>query len=584
MYEVTLIRGKERRTLSARPGQNLFRLFQENGVSVWAPCGGRGVCGKCKVRLDPAPDPGQSRGFLSRRELDEGVRLCCKTAVWQNMTAEICEGEAHVEVETEAGIGRLSPSVRAERRHFSPPSLEDQTDFADRSGFEKISPRALSALAEAMRGKTEAAMAVFRDGTVFAPAEGGLYGMALDIGTTTLAAYLFDLESGRRLGVRSAVNTQRVFGQDVISRMDHARTPQGLKELSDCIRQGVNRLIEGFREDFGIAEVAHLTVTGNTTMLHLLAAVRPDTMAQSPFIPVFTRTLEAEGGQWGLNAGYVTLLPSLSAYGGADVLGGARASEVDRKKDLTLYLDVGTNGEMLLGRSGRFLGCATAAGPAFEGANISCGMPAMEGAVTAFRAEGGELCAEVLGGGEPKGLCGSGLLDAVAVLLELGVIDPSGAFAEEEDLPDPLRSRFTSAVLPDGRQVTGFRLCGEVVLLQTDIRELQLAKAAVAAGIYTLLKELDARPEEIGEVLIAGGFGNYLDPASAAAVGMIPPNLRDRVRGVGNASGAAACLALCDRAFLTRVENFKKQVKNVELSGSALFNEFYMNCLLFEGE
>lgn len=582
MYEVTLIRNGEKRVLTARPGENLFRLFQQNGVSVWAPCGGRGVCGKCKVRLTPAPDPGQSLGLLPQKELDEGIRLCCKTAVWQDMTAEVFESQTQVSVETAVGVGALAPSVRAESRVFSAPSLEDQTDFQSRSGFERLSLRALNALAETMRGKQEITMAVFHDGTAFSVLEGGLYGMAVDIGTTTLAAYLYDLSDGRRLGVRSAVNPQRVFGQDVISRMDHCKSEkEGLTELATCIRVAINELIGQFREDFDLPSVAHLTVTGNTTMLHLLAAVRPDTMAQSPFIPVFTRTMEAEGWALGLNVGYVTLLPSLSAYVGADVLGGACASEVDREQKLTLYLDIGTNGEMLLGSAGHVLGCATAAGPAFEGANISCGMPASEGAVTAIRREGEEIFAEVLGGGEPKGLCGSGLLDAVAVLLELGVVDETGAFAETDEVSAPLRQRFTEVKRADGLTVRGFRLCKDVVLLQTDIRELQLAKAAVAAGILTLLRQLKAEPEDVGQVLIAGGFGNYLNPASAAAIGMIPPVLRDRIRGVGNASGAAACLALCDRKFLDRVEAFRATVKNVELSGSALFNELYMEQLMF---
>ena len=331
--------------------------------------------------------------------------------------------------------------------------------------------------------------------------------LAFDIGTTTVVAYLLDGRSGRLLAQSSRRNPQGQFGADVISRIQHALAGGG-EELSGCIRKALAQLTEEVCRTAGIAPetVTTAAVVGNTAMHHLLLNIDPKPLVTPPYMPAVFEAMEVDCAGILPIRGKLRVLPNIAGFVGGDTVGCMVSARFDRKEELSLLIDIGTNGEMVLGNKERRIACSTAAGPAFEGAKISCGMRGADGAVDHVWLEGGEVRYHVLGETEPQGLCGSGLLDLVAVLLDKGIVDESGCM--------------------EGGSYT---LCENVTLTQKDIREVQLAKAAIRAGIELLAQRMGREPGDIRAVYLAGAFGNYLDPASACRIGMIPPVLLDRI-------------------------------------------------------
>ncbi len=395
-------------------------------------------------------------------------------------------------------------------------------------------------------------------------------GAALDIGTTTVVAFLLDLRNGRQLAAASTMNPQASFGGDLISRL-HAvlDDPDNGRRLRDLIVTAVGRLITRCCRQAGRdpARVFQVSVAANTCMHHLFLGLDASVLAASPFAPVVAAGLDLTAADVGLPIhpqGRVYLLPNVAGFVGADTVAGVLASGLADGPDWRLLLDIGTNAEIVLGRRGRLLTCSAAAGPAFEGGNISCGTLAREGAVSHVRWEDGRMRAETVGGSPPVGLCGSGLLDAVRVLLELGVVAPSGRLEPPVRWPAPARAGVRWSDPPGGVLLAE----GEspVVLTQRDIRELQLAKGAVRAGCELLLQRAGIGPGDLAEVLLAGAFGNYLDPRSVLALGLVPPVAADRLRSIGNAAGAGARLALLQRAARDQAAALREEMEYVELS------------------
>lgn len=388
------------------------------------------------------------------------------------------------------------------------------------------------------------------------PGEGTGLGLAVDIGTTTVAAYLYDLATGRCLGAAGEMNAQRSWGGDVISRIQHARTPEGLAALRDAVRSQIRELARRLSPD--TAKITYVSIAGNTVMEHLFAGLSPESIGVAPFAPLslFGRE-EAASGYFDCFAPdcRLYLCPAVAGYVGGDITAGLLSSGASSSDGLTLFIDVGTNGEMALGNRDGFLSCATAAGPAFEGAEIACGSPARDGAISAVETD---LKCTVLGGGAAKSLCGSGLIDAVAALLYNEIIDETGRMDAEK-----------------------YTLSGEVYLSGKDVRQLQLAKAAVRAGIETLLERSGKEYGDITQVLLAGGFGAFLRLQSACAIGMLPPALLDRVRSVGNSAGKGAALALTEQGRRALAELTAK-CGYEELSSSPLFNDNYIEAMLFD--
>ena len=379
------------------------------------------------------------------------------------------------------------------------------------------------------------------------------YVLACDIGTTTVVVYLLDGHTGALLSRSSAMNPQSQFGADVISRIQHA-LQGGSEELSSAIRDTLRSPCADAAARAGIdpAAISRAAIVGNTAMHHLLLGIDPKPLVTPPYMP---RVREA------LEIGCARILPNIAGFVGGDTVGCMTATRFDRKEALTLLIDIGTNGEMVLGNKERRIACSTAAGPAFEGAKISCGMRGAEGAVDHVRLENGEIKYHVIGETKPKGLCGSGLLDLVAVLLDTEILDESGYL--------------------EGKEYT---LCENVTLTQKDIREVQLAKAAIRAGIELLAEHLDVQVADIRKVYLAGAFGNYMNPVSACRIGMIPPVLLDKIQPIGNAAGEGAKLCALSRDEFTYSRKLAKETEFLELASLPNFQDCYVDALEFAEE
>lgn len=388
------------------------------------------------------------------------------------------------------------------------------------------------------------------------------YAVAFDIGTTTLVGFLLDGRSGALLATAGALNPQTQYGADVISRIQTALDGEGAA-LRRCVSDALGTLTEELAAKAGIAseQITLACVVGNTAMHHLFLGIDPSALVTPPYMPTVCAAIE-EPIRARLpiaQEGILRVLPNIAGFVGADTVGCLLAAEFDRLQELTLLIDIGTNGEMVLGTHQRRIACSTAAGPAFEGAKISQGMRGAAGAIDHVWLENGTLRFHVIEDAAPIGLCGSGLLDLVACLLDTGEIDESGRLAKKQ---------YT---LP-GTSVT---------LTQKDVREVQLAKGAIRAGIELMCRALHVAPEEIRTVLLAGAFGNYLNPASACRIGMLPPCLAGRIRGIGNAAGEGAKRAAVNRAEWSRAEALAVGTEFLELASLSDFQDRFVDALEF---
>ncbi len=407
-------------------------------------------------------------------------------------------------------------------------------------------------------------------------------GVAVDIGTTTVAAFLYDLSTGKQLSIDSGRNAQRAYGADVISRIQYSAGEGGLERLQKAICGQISDSIDTLCSKAGRErkEIELVSVAGNTVMGHLFDGLSPVAIGVAPFTPesLFGDFRPAERLLPGLADGArVYLCPALAGYVGGDITAGLLSSGAWREEETCLFLDIGTNGEMGLGDKNGYLCCATAAGPAFEGAEIECGMGGAPGAIDKVKYEDGEIRVHVIGDGEAVGICGSGLIDALAALLCCGAVQENGRMIPPDEADESIRDHLRRG--EDGGM--RFYLTDKIYISALDVRQLQLAKAAIRAGIETLLQEREEKYKDIRHVLIAGGFGAYMDVRSACGIGLLPPAFLDRTRHVGNSAGAGAALALDSqqRELLQRVTD---ECSYLELSSSAVFMEKYIECMVFD--
>jgi uncharacterized 2Fe-2S/4Fe-4S cluster protein (DUF4445 family) len=527
-------------TLEPPPGATLLEaLAGEPTISISAPCGGRGRCGKCLVRvLEPksGPEPSTAdRRFIAPERLEAGYRLACTCS-------------ADLVSKVEAPREYRDATVKGEIPSFSAPARP-----------------------------VESAVAA------------GRFAAAVDIGTTTVAVFLMESETGEPIDVLAQMNRQSVYGADVLSRIAHSDAG-GLPSLSQAIRAQVQEMLWELTERNGAAltDVGLVTIAGNTTMLHLFAGEDPSGIGRAPFIPVFieTRTYKPEQLTLPLsNEGSVTLLPSVSAYIGADIVSAAVAVDMDHDQRTTLLVDIGTNGELALTHRGRIFACSTAAGPAFEGASISSGVGGIAGAIRSWHRKEKSFRFETIGNAEPVGVCGSGLLDLLATLLRDGVVEETGRMLDPAELRDALSgdqaAAYEDRLTQDDSGEPAFIMAGPYLFTQKDVREIQLAKAAIAAGIDTLLHQAGIEPDRLERVVLTGGFGHHLDIRSAVTIGLLPAIPSERFQTISNAAGVGAIQVVRDEPTLDRMQRFQSSVEYVELSGHALFQDRYIERMTF---
>ena len=393
-------------------------------------------------------------------------------------------------------------------------------------------------------------------------------GMILDIGTTTLATCLIDKETGETLARASMLNPQGAFGADVISRISAFGEGKGEK-MRAAVTDATNRLIAQFSRTG--AQIDEVVVAGNPTMLHLFVGLDPTGIGSYPFTPAFVETKYFEGSKIGIDAPRVRLLPSISAYLGSDVSAGILACGMDKANQTQLFMDLGTNGEIVLSHEGKLYAASTAAGPALEGANLSCGIGGVAGAIDRVWCEDGQLRFTTVENVPARGICGSGLIDLLALLLDENILDETGAWSEECDSP-----------LYHYLENDCFYLTPEVYLSQDDVRQFQLAKAAIAAGVAALAAHCGVKMDEIENVFLAGGLGYYMSPTNASRTGLISPELLSRTQIVGNTALAGAKLCLLKKKNQSAIDAISTRTETVELSFSPVFSQAYIENMGFE--
>jgi uncharacterized 2Fe-2S/4Fe-4S cluster protein (DUF4445 family) len=601
-------------TVLVPPGTPVVEAAAMAGITLQTPCGGRGKCRQCRV-LDRSPggltppDDVEQAG-LSAEELAAGVRLACRAQVSGDVVVEIPSDSLMVGgAILEAGLVKGAapqPNVRMAAVSLDAPGLHDQRSdlrrVLDRVGRGACDHRAdvrlLRELPARLRDSRFRLVAVTvgeRLADLRTESEASqVYGCAVDIGTTTVVAYLVELGSGEVIATGSAHNPQGLHGADVVSRVEYADT--GEAALDTLRREAVGVV----NEVIGLAcrkagkvrrrDIYEVTIVGNTCMEHLFLGLSPRHIARAPYIPVIDEPLRLSARDAGLRinpGGEVFLLPNIAGWVGADTAGALLSSRLAHEPGPALALDMGTNGEVMLWSGQRTLVCSTAAGPAFEGAQIRDGMRAARGAIEHVRVAEGGVAVRTIEGAPAVGLCGSGLLDALAALLDLGVVDSAGRMADEAAaaaLAPETRARLQGEgndrcfVLVPAAEAGGGR---DVALTQRDVRQLQLAKGAMRAGMEVLLGEAGLRAQDLERILLAGAFGSYIDRRSAVRVGLVPPLPLSQIVAVGNAAGAGAVLALTSLAEREAATRLARTAQHVELSSRPDFQMQFMETMLF---
>ena len=590
---------------------SIFNAASWLGLPIDSTCGAKGTCGKCKIRIVQGQNniTRADRQAFSEPELAAGWRLSCRAIAFADVVCEVPRLMGNPKAAL-MGFGRhviLNPNVHKQFLKLDEPDFADQrSDFARlqaallAAGFEVRASldllRSLPGLLRAARWQVTAVVV----GQELVSLEAGdttdrCYGLAFDVGTTTVVGMLMDLRRGTPAAVRSALNGQAIYGADVIARISHAMlNDDGLAQLNQRIVHTLNQLIEQLLAEAAVEphQVYELVMVGNATMQHLLLSLDPEAIGLSPFIPVVEGMVQVSAAELGLAVlpqAQVHCLPSLGAYVGADLVGGLLATGLAQNEGVRLLVDVGTNGEIILGSAARTVATAAPAGPAFEGAQIQDGMRADEGAIESLTITPDGLQLQVIGDVPPLGLCGSGLIDAVAQLRLSGLLLSSGKFLTAEQARQQVSPALAERIITAENGMRSFVLAWpqesgsgrQIVLTQRDVRELQFAKGSIAGGIEVVMDELGVQAEDLVEIYLAGSFGNYINPHSARIIGLVPPVPVERIKAVGNAAGEGAKMALLSFRERQVAASFPDLVEYHELSGRGDFNDSFIAVLQF---
>ncbi|MDE0462635.1 MAG: ASKHA domain-containing protein [Caldilineaceae bacterium] len=593
------------------PGMTIFNAANWIGLPIDSTCGAKGTCGKCKVRILHGNNGATAadRRIFTDAELADGWRLSCRSEADSDVVCHVPRLMGNPKAAL-MGFDRhviLNPNVNKVPLTLAPPSLEDQrSDFSRIRDALEPEGYAVEASLNLMRQlpgvlrRNDWHVTAVVVGHELVSVEGGdttdrLFGLAFDIGTTTVVGMLIDLNSGAPVAVRSALNGQAVQGADVISRISYTMLHEdGLSELNQVILRTLNGLIAQLLNEGEVApyEVYEVVTAGNATMQHLFLGVDPEPIGLEPFIPAVEDMVQASAQEVGLEIlpqAQIHCLPYLGAYVGADLVAGLLATGLAQNEGVRLLVDVGTNGEIILGSASRTVATAAPAGPAFEGAQIQDGMRASTGAIEAvtINPEGLEL--QVIGDVPPIGLCGSGLLDVVAQLRLSSLMLPSGRFVKAEEANELVSPELARRIITDEEGRRSFVLAWpeesgsgkSIVLTQRDVRELQFAKGSIAGGIDVVMQELGVEADELVEIFLAGSFGSYINPQSARIIGLVPPVPVERIKAVGNAAGEGAKIALLSFRERQVARSLPQIVEYHELSGRGDFNDSFLAVLQF---
>jgi uncharacterized 2Fe-2S/4Fe-4S cluster protein (DUF4445 family) len=584
-------------------GTRISQAACSAGTGLVLVCGGQGICGQCRVRImsgKVTPPTETEQQKLGPELLAQGYRLACMTRVLSNLKVDVPPGSRMVTHRLQlTGLDvevPFEPVVQEHLVHMQPASMDDLRSDHTRL-IEALAPflaeepaqagggpaatidwPALRDLPSILRGNAWQARVSLHGREVIdvRPPDRGPLGLAVDIGTTKVAAYLVDMQNGQTLAVDGIMNPQIARGEDVMSRISCA-IQGGAPDLTRAIVEGLNGLIESLCPE--PERIVDVVVVGNTAMHHLFLGLPVRQLGLAPYVPAVSDPVDIKARDLGLHVApgaYVHLLPNVAGFVGADHVAMILAAGIDRTDRTVIGLDIGTNTELVLAHQGRLTSCSTASGPAFEGAQITHGMRAAKGAVEAVRIDSSGVSIQTIEDAPAVGLCGSGVLDAISELARAGLMNRRGKLSEgpgvrlDHDMPE-------FVLVPAGQSGTG----QDVVITQKDIGEIQLAKGAIRTGMQVLLEREGLSDGDLDEIILAGAFGTYTHPASAIGAGLLPPVPLDRVRQIGNAAGVGARLALVSRRERARAVEIAHRVHYVELMTQPNFGARFASNMFF---
>ncbi len=610
--------------IQATKGENLLDVAARAGVYIHAFCGGDGICGKCKVKIVEGVTPTQKGSQLSAEERAQGYQMACNSIIASDLVVQVpaktmSDGTALKRkpkttraiparsLESLVGKWDIDPPVEKRFLEIDPPTAEDNVPDLKRlmRAIKKgcydceeptyDHPALLQELPFILRQANWAVTVIMLRGKrteepdriiAVEPGDttGQFYGVALDIGTTTLGGILLDLNTGKVLAESSVYNSQIGHGEDVISRIIYAQRPGGLKSLQEKVVGSINKIIAALCDKQGIAarDITYIMAAGNTIMSHLLLGLNPKFIREHPYVPTCNQMPLTRAAALGIDAHpsvRLFLYPSVASYVGGDITSGVHACQMYKSPDLTLFIDIGTNGEIVIGNSDWMICAACSAGPAFEGGGIKYGMRASAGAIENFHIDPDTLSPMIItiGHSKPCGICGSGLISIAAELLEAGVIDQQGKFNRNLDHPRIREGMDNYEYVLAWAKDT---MMGEdLVITEVDLDNLIRAKGAMFAGYVSLLESVGMNFEDLDRVILAGNFGAYIDLERAIAIGLLPDIDRERFFYLGNASLMGAQISLVDHKRFRERKQVSSLMTNVELSENPQFMNHYVAAL-----
>ena len=599
-FEVIVHDADKTVSIKAEEQSNLLEVLRKNSIFANSPCGGKGSCGKCRVTfIKGCPPPSvQDKQHLSNKELTSGVRLACTVKVENSMELIVKNQNEAIEIMTSGKEKTINLNPLIKKLYLSLPSAtaedprSDHKRLSDALGIEdlvvdyKLLPHISSLIRES---DFKVTATLYNNTLIHLEADNTVaanYGAAIDIGTTTIACYLINLNDGTLLDVESQLNKQAAYGSDVISRISFTmEDDNGTKLLQSLLIEQINMLLDCLckRNNISSNNLYNVAIAGNTTMVHFTLGLPTRNISTAPFVPVLTSALDYRGEELGIKInGLVSIMPGIASYVGSDITAGILVSEISETDKYSLLLDLGTNGEIVLGNKDRLLCCATAAGPAFEGSNIKCGIGGVRGSINTISLDN-ETIYSTIGSLSPIGICGSAVLDIVSEFLKYGIIDKTGRMQGEEDITNtnlkermnysgPIKEFIIENSSPEGTPI---------VFTQKDLREVQMAKSAIASGIEILIKEAGIGYDDIENVYIAGGFGSFMNIESAVNIGLLPKQLRERIISIGNAAGTGAKLYLLSDLYRKKANETTQLTQYIELSTRPDFQDYYMKNMMF---
>lgn len=587
---------------------DLLTAVSESGLKIRASCAGRGICGKCKVIIKDGNYVTEGTHLLTDIEKKKNYVLACRTKAAGDLVIEIplqyedvftpAERVERSPGRPEEGIFKYDPLVKKIFLQLEEPNLTNTTADLERlihklESSVEVDYSLLYGLEKVLRDSNWNVTITLVDYDIYSkiiriePGDktGINYGIALDIGTTTVVAYLVDLNTGGILNAKASYNNQITFGEDVITRMIYAQEKNGLDRLNNAIRETINNLINNIakEENILLSDIYAIQCAGNTTMTHMFFNIPTHNIRKEPYVPAFNQCPPLKSSEIGLNInpkGVVSCTPNVASYVGGDITAGVLACGMDNFSTISLLIDLGTNGEIVLGNRDWLICCACSAGPAFEGVGIKCGMHALKGAIQRIEISNDKdkVKYNTVGNKRPKGICGSGLLDIPAELLKKGIISRAGKFITDGS---PLVRRngseneYEFVIVPSKESETG----DDIVITESDIANLIRSKGAVFLGIQILLNYAGLKYENINHVYLSGGFGTYIDIEKAIIIGLLPDLPKDKFSFIGNSSITGAKICLLSKEARIKVKNIAQKMTYIELSTDPVFMNDYTSTL-----